>query len=74
MMPPPLPLPFVDDRSFRLLFDRSDDDADGGGRFGKVLFSCEPCPSDEPLVIRAAMAGLRERSFSEIVRASSGDC
>lgn len=68
LLPPP---PFVDDSSFRLA--RSDDDADGGGRFGKVLFSCEPCPSDEPLVIMRVRAGLRERSLSEIVRASNED-
>jgi hypothetical protein len=40
------------------------------GRFEKALLSSDECPSDKPLVT----GGFIERSFSDIVRASNGDC
>ena len=66
-------LAFDDERSASVLLLLVDKKADDVGRFGKLLFSSNECPSDEPLVI-SDVGGLTERSLSDIVRESSEVC
>jgi len=59
----------------KLLFDKNDVDIPEFrvGRFGKVLLSSNECPSEEPLVIND-VGGFGERSLSDMIRESNGDC